>query len=905
MSKNTQKNYYQLSSEQALKDFNVEPKNGLRETDIKNRQQKYGKNILPEGKKFSAIGLFFSQFKDVLIIILIFAATVSLAISFFGGHGSPTEALLIYFIVLSIAIVGFLNEYKAEKTVEALKKLVSQTCRVRRDGEIFEIEVSELVPGDILLLEEGNKIAADARLLEVNHLKTNEANLTGESVTVSKHSEVLNKDLPLADQLNMVFSGTLITTGTATAVVVQTGASTQIGRIAKLVSEIQSDETPMQKKLDDLGRKLGFVVIGICVIVFFVVLFFNKDLQNADFLQRALLAFTAAVALAVAAIPEGLAFVVRISLALGARRMATKKALVRRLSAVESLGSTDVVCSDKTGTLTKGEMTVRQLLAGVELFEMSGSGYEVNGNLQKNNKKIAPNSDVLRLCEIGLLCNNSKIRQGDMIGDPTEGCLLISAAKVGLNEEKVLAGMPRVGEVPFSSDRKMMSTLHETKKGYLAAVKGAPDVLIKKCTHILKNGKVVAISAVDKKLVTETIKTMAAQSLRVLGFAYREFSEKPGEYQMERNLVFAGLQGMMDPPRAEVKEVIERVQREAGVRVIMITGDNVDTACAVAAEIGITGDAITGLELDKLTETDFKNVVEKIGIYARVNPEHKIRIVEALKHHGHQVAMTGDGVNDAPAIKAADIGIAMGITGTDAAKEASDMILLDDQFLTIINAVEEGRGIYDNVRKFVNFLLSCNIAEVVTILLGILVHGNLLLTAAQLLFINIVTDGLPAVALGSDPSAQNVMKFKPSRYQGAIVTRRIWAEIIVFGILMSIVILLQYNFALQAGGALLATSAVFMGMVVYEFVRLVDIRTDYPIKWFSNPLLTVSMLVSLAIQLAILYIPALAQIFTVQPITGFDWLLIVGGSVILFVIMKLLNPIFDLIGPENKPIKQV
>lgn len=904
MSKNTQKiNYYQKSFDEVLGEFDVDIKNGLSSAGVKNRQQKYGFNVLPSGKKFSAVKLFFSQFKDVLIIILIIAATVSLGVSFLEEHGTATEALLIYFIVLSIAVVGFLNEYKAEKTVEALKKLVSQTCRVRRDGEVLEIEVGQLVPGDILLLEEGNKIAADARLIEANHFEVNESSLTGESIPLSKHVKVLTKELPLADQLNMVFSGTLVTTGTATAVVVETGAQTQIGKIAKLVSEVEDEETPMQKKLDDLGRKLGFVIIGICAAVFFIILFLDKDLQNEAFLQRALLAFTAAVALAVAAIPEGLAFVVRISLALGARRMAAKKALVRRLSAVESLGSTDVVCSDKTGTLTKGEMTVRRLLAGSELFELSGSGYEANGNLQQNGKKIAPNADILRLCEIGLLCNNAKIKNGEMMGDPTEGCLIVSAGKVGLNEQKVLALLPRIGEVPFSSSRKMMSTLHKNKDKFFVAVKGAPDILLKHCTHILKSGKVVAISEADKKQIENTIKQMAGESLRVLGFAYREFSEKTGEYQMERNLVFAGLQGMMDPPRIEVKEVIQRVQREAGMRVIMITGDNIDTAKAVAAEIGITGEAISGIELDQLNEIQFKNVVEKIGIYARVNPEHKIRIVEALKHHGHQVAMTGDGVNDAPAIKAADIGIAMGITGTDAAKEASDMILLDDQFLTIINAVEEGRGIFDNVRKFVNFLLSCNIAEVITVLLGILVHGNLLLTAAQLLFINIVTDGLPAVALGSDPAARNVMKFKPAKYQGAIVTKRIWAEIVVFGILMSVVLLLQYNFILNTDGVLLASSAVFMGMVVYEFVRLVDIRTDYHIRWFSNPLLTVSMVVSLAIQLAILYVPPLAQIFTVTPITGMDWLIIAGGSVALFVIMKLLNPVFDLIGPENKPLK--
>lgn len=902
MSKSTP-NFYQQSADAAAEFFNVTPSTGLGSTEVKHRISKFGDNVLPSGPKFSVVKLFLSQFKDALIIVLIIAATVSLGLSFFEAHGSPTEALLIYFIVLSIAVVGFLNEYKAERTVEALKKLVSQTCRVRRDGEVVEIEASQLVPGDIVLLDEGKKVPADIRLIVANHLQVNESSLTGESVPVSKHAKVLTKELPLGDQRNMLFSGTLITVGAAEGVVVATGAATQIGKIASLVSEVEDEETPMQRKLNDLGRKLGFVIIGICAIVLLVILFLDRDLQNQDFLQRLLLAFTAAVALAVAAIPEGLAFVVRISLALGARRMAAKNALVRKLSAVESLGSTDVVCSDKTGTLTKGEMTVRQLFAGGDIFELTGSGYQTAGNLQKSGKKIVANKDVLRLCEIGLLCNNATLKNDQILGDPTEGSLLVAAAKVGLHRAKVDAANPRVQEVPFNSDRKMMSTLHKTKTGYVSAVKGAPDVLLKYCTHIVKNDKVVAITASDKKEITQQLDAMAHQALRVLGFAYREFSVVPGEYKMERGLVFVGLQGMMDPPRTEVKEVIERVQREAGMRVIMITGDNLETAKAVAKEIGIVGEALSGLELDAMTDKQFQERVEQVSVYARVNPEHKIRIVQALKHHGHQVAMTGDGVNDAPAIKAADIGIAMGITGTDAAKEASDMILLDDQFLTIIKAIEEGRGIFDNVRKFVNFLLSCNIAEVITVLLGILLHGNLLLTAAQLLFINIVTDGLPAVALGSDPASKNVMKFKPKHYQQAIINGRVWAEIIIFGGLMSLALLAQYTFNLGQHGAMVATSAVFMGMVVYEFVRLIDIRTDYHIKWFANPLLTVSMLASMAIQLAILYIPPFANLFNVTPITGLDWLMIAGGSVALFVIMKLLNPLFDLIGPENRPAK--
>jgi Ca2+-transporting ATPase len=444
----------------------------------------------------------------------------------------------------------------------------------------------------------------------------------------------------------------------------------------------------------------------------------------------------------------------------------------------------------------------------------------------------------------------------------------------------------------------MMTTLHQAQKGYFVATKGAPDVLLEHCTKLLQGGQEVPLTPEAKKEITGQITAMAGKALRVLGFAYRNFDAKPSEEAMEKDLVFVGLQGMMDPPREEVAEVINRVQSEAGMRVIMITGDNIETAKAVAHEIGIVGEAITGMELDKLSDEQFKERVEKIGIYARVNPEHKIRIVQALKHHGHQVAMTGDGVNDAPAIKAADIGIAMGITGTDAAKEASDMILLDDHFITIIKAVEEGRGIFDNVRKFVNFLLSCNIAEVITVLLGILIHGNLLLTAAQLLFINIVTDGLPAIALGSDPASRDVMKFKPHHYQQAIINKRVWFEIFIFGGLMSAVLLFHYSLALDSRGAMVASSIIFLAMVAHEFARLADIRSDYHMKWTSNPMLLLSILASLGIQVSIIYVPFLADIFKVSPLGWEDWAIILVASMALFGTMKLLNPLLDRIGPE-------
>lgn len=889
-------NFYSKTTQETAAELQVDPAVGLDTQAVQERTQKYGSNRLPSGPRVSVIGLLLSQFKDVLIIVLIVAATVSLALSIYEQEGLPTEALLIYGIVIAIALVGFFNEYKAEKTVEALKKLISSTCRVRRDGEVLEIATEQLVPGDIVLVDEGKKIPADIRLLQANRLQANEASLTGESLPVNKSTDPLRGELALGDQKNMLFSGTLVTTGTAVGVVTATGAATEIGTIARLVSEVEDEQTPMQRKLDDLGKKLGLIIIAICVVVFALIMVI--DTQHTELVHKVIFAFTAAVALAVAAIPEGLAFVVRISLALGARRMAGRKALVRKLSAVESLGSTDVVCSDKTGTLTKGEMTVRKIYADGKTYELSGSGYDITGQLTIQGA-AAPVTDGLRaVAEVGVLCNNASLKDASVLGDPTEGCLLVSAAKLGIERATLDKSHPRLDEVPFSSDRRMMTTLHQTSNGFLVAAKGASSVMLEHCTHEQVNGKVVALTPVRKKAIAAEAKAMASSALRVLAFASRAVKTRPSEADLEKNLTFIGLQAMMDPPRQEVQAVIGRIQREAGMRVIMITGDSIETAKAVAAELGIKGEAITGLELAKLSDAEFTDRVEQIGVYGRVNPADKIRIVQALKKHGHQVAMTGDGVNDAPAIKAADIGIAMGLTGTDAAKEASDMILLDDKFVTIINAIEEGRGIFDNVRKFVNFLLSCNIGEVLAVLLGVLIHHDLVLTAAQLLFINIVTDGLPAIALGSDPVAKNVMQFKPHHYQQAIVNKRVWVEIFVFGGIMAAVLLAHYSLVLPSEGALAATSVVFLAMVVYEFVRLLDIRSDFHMKFWSNPLLALSLLVSVVLQAVLLYLPSLAAIFDVQSVGWQHWLFIGGISLALFAIMKVLNPVFDIIGPE-------
>ncbi len=888
------KKWYQLGSDEVLQTLEVDSNKGLSSNEVASRLDKYGPNELHGAKKINPFQLFIGQFKDALVIVLLISAAVSFGLAFAEDGGSVKESLLIFAIVIAIAMVGFFNEYKAEKTVEALKKLVGFKAKLRRDGETVEVDANALVPGDIALLEAGQKVPADIRLLDVSELNINEASLTGESLPVSKNSTEVSNDVSLGDQKCIAFAGTFVTSGSALGVVVESGQQTEIGKIADLVNSVESEATPMQHKLDELGKKLGYFIAGVCIVVFFIVFFFVGEGNDKGFIHHLIFAFTAAVALAVAAIPEGLAFVVRISLALGARRMAAKNALVRKLSAVEALGSTDVICSDKTGTLTKGEMTVRQVYVNETVGEVTGSGYGVNGNLTFDTHKLP--SSLKLLLTIGVICNDATLKDEIVLGDPTEGSLLVSAGKGGVELQKTLAQYKRVSTIPFSSERKQMSTVHELKKGkYFVASKGAVEMVLASCTQYLdKDGKAKKLSETIKQEILAKNQDFAGQALRVLAFAYKEVSSQPkGSTESEKGLIFVGLQAMMDPPREEVIDVIHRVTAEAGMRVIMITGDYVETAKAVAREIGIKGEAISGTELDELTQEEFEERVEHISVYARVNPEHKIRIVRALQKHGHQVAMTGDGVNDAPAIKAADIGIAMGKTGTDVAKEAADLILLDDQFLTIVNAIEEGRGIFDNVRKFVNFLISCNIAEVITIVIGIVFFQDLLLTAAQLLFINIVTDGLPAVALGSDPARANVLQAKPKRFQEAIVSSRVWVEIFIFGTLMSILLAFQYWYNHTNEGTVAAVSATFTAMVVYELVRLVDIRTDYKIKWFSNPWLTVALVSSFIISIALLYIPFLASYFEVGPLSSHDWVIMLLGSTFLIVVMKLLNPVLD------------
>ena len=890
--------FYQASSTEIFRVLKTK-REGLATEEANERLKKFGLNKLSEKGKISPFKLFIDQFRNILILILIAAATLTYAIYFFGGRESSDliEGSLILAIVVIIAVLGFIQEYRAERAIEALKKLLAFKAKVIREKKEKEIDTTGLVPGDVVILEEGEKVPADIRLIQVANLQTNEASLTGESAPIMKTADILSGNLEIADQKNMVFSGTTITAGRGIGVVIATGDSTQIGKIARAVSDTKEEDTPIQKRLDNLGKILGYGTVAVSVFVFIFIVFFAKDFAQFSVLQRIIHSFVAAVALAVAAIPEGLPAVVTISLAFGTGRMLKKNALVRKLTSMETLGSVDVICADKTGTLTTGEMTVREIYFESGLYTVTGQGFNSHGEFLLNDKKTDPEKLKL-LMRAALACNNAVFEEENnkILGDPTEGALVVSAYKAGIKETG-----KRLYEVPFSSERKMMSVLVEEAPNYggkkIVYTKGAPEIVLKVCTKLIKDGKAVNLDEKERNRILEENAKMAAKALRVLGFAYKE-SAKGEKEDMEEDLIFIGLQGIMDPPRPEVKELIGTC-RNSGIRIIMITGDHLATARAIASEIGIKGAAVTGEDLENLPDKEFEKKVESIDIYARVNPEHKLRIVEALKKYGHIVAMTGDGVNDAPALKRADIGIAMGITGTDVAKEASDIVLLDDQFGTIVAAIEEGRGIFDNIRKFVDYLLSCNIGEVLVVFLALLIFKDIPLTAVMLLWINIVTDGLPAVALGLDPAEKGILRHSPKKFQGEIIDLRVWVEIAFFSIALTIatVSIFVINLSESINEARAAT---FMAIIIFELVRLANIRSDYKISLLENVWLPLAIVSSILLQLILVYIPTFANWFQIEPIDSFDWLYIGMVSIILFLTFKLLDSLLDKIASLKK-----
>ncbi len=875
---------HSLSQEKILEEFHTS-ESGLSSEEVKKRLESYGPNKLTEKKRISALSMFLGQFKNTLTLILLGAVVLVLFIYYFGDKDQSDliEAGLILSIVLMITVLGFIQEYKAEKALESLKKLLAYKAKVKRDGKEQEVDVADLVPGDIVVLEEGLKIPADMRLLQVINLHTNESSLTGESTTVEKDIKELPENTQIADQHNMLFAGTVITSGRGEAVVVKTGDLTEIGKIAGLVANETDDETPIQKRLDQIGKMIGYIVLGISAVVFIFIFFFADDYSSLPILQKVIHSFIAAVALAVAAIPEGLPAVVTIALAMGTQRMAKKNALMRKLNAVETLGSVDVICSDKTGTLTKNEMTVKEMFFDGKQYEVSGIGYDLSGEITQGGKK-ADTKPLTLLLQAGLYNNNAQVEKDKVLGDPTEAALLISARKAGFSADD-----KRALEIPFTSERKMMSVVVKQGSKYVVFTKGAPEILINHCKEMIADGKTKKIAEKDKSFINEQVSGMNSRALRSLGFAYKELTEsefkaqKDDEKKLEDGLIFIGLQGMIDPARKEVHHLIETC-KESGIRVIMITGDHEVTAKAVANEIGITGESLTGAVVDAMPDDEFVKTVERVSIYARVNPGTKMKIVDALKKNGHIVAMTGDGVNDAPAMKRADIGIAMGITGTDVAKEASDMVLLDDKFSTIVSAIEEGRGIFQNIRKFVHYLLSCNIGEVMVVFAGVIWFKDLPLTATMLLWINVVTDGLPAVALGMDPAEKNIMKLSPKKFQTEIITKKLWIEMCIFGLMLTVAILGLYDYNLVHEHAIEAKGAAFIAIALFELVYLFLIRSTFGASFFSNKWLWIAIVVTVFMQVAIVYVPFFATLFEVRHIDIFDWMYIGITTVVLWLI---------------------
>ncbi|MBS3133178.1 calcium-translocating P-type ATPase, SERCA-type [Candidatus Woesearchaeota archaeon] len=840
--------YYKLSADKVLSGLNTSPK-GLRSEEAASRLNQYGPNRLKEGKKISPLKIFFSQFNNFLVWILLVAVAISASI------GEVVESIVIIIIVLLNAVIGFIQEFRAEKAVEALKKLSGIKADVLRDGVRKQIDAKQLVPGDIIFIETGDKISADCRVIEQSNFETQESSLTGESTPVRKDISAL-KEAPVAEQINMAFSGTIVTKGRAKAVVVKTGMQTEIGRIAKLIQETKEELTPLQKKLAKFGKQIAVLTLIIAAIVFAATVLRGEDLLEM---------FKTAVSLAVAAIPEGLPAVVAMSLALGVQRMIKRNALVRKLPSVETLGSTTVIATDKTGTLTMDKMTVKKLYVKGKIVDVAGEGYSTN-------EKLAAGEDETLLMRIGVLCNDSALSGSGISGDPTEAALLVSAAKAGMIKEELDTRFKRVGEIPFDSGRKRMTTIHEVGNQKIMYTKGAPDVVLKLCDRIYVNGKIKKLTAADKKEIEAVNGKFASDALRVLGFAYKPVK---GEKHEEKSLVFVGLQAMIDPPRPEVKKAIEEC-KEAGIRVIMVTGDHKLTAVAIAKQLGIEGTAITGVELDRIKNIEDK--IDEIGVYARVNPEHKIRIIDALKKKKHVAAMTGDGVNDAPALKKADIGIAMGITGTDVAKEASKMVLTDDNFASIVNSVKEGRGIYDNIKKFIYFLLSSNLAEVMVIFAAILIGLKLPLLAIQILWVNLITDGLPAVALGVEPVSKDVMKRRPRKISEGIITKSMIVRLLLMGSVITIGTLSMYLWSLYRSGwtwgqellsaspdYVYAITMAFTTLVVFEMVNALASKSEEKSFFsglFDNKWLLLAILSSLLLQAIIIYTPLNAYFHT-------------------------------------------
>lgn len=866
--------------------------NGLTEENAGKRLEEFGLNRLKQEKKISPLKLFLNQFTGKLVIVLIIAALLSIIIN------DWLEATVVLAIVVINAVLGFHQEFKAEKSMEALRKMTALTAKVIRSGKIKVIDATLIVPGDIVLIETGDKVPADMRLIESFNLKIDEAILTGESLATTKHKEKIDGQQPLAEQHNMCFANTIATYGHAKGIVVATAMKTEFGKIAGLITQAPQEDTPLKKKLETLGSSLIKITTSIIVLLFIVGIVYGNDLHEM---------FKVAVSLGVAAIPEGLPAVITITLGIGAFQMAKRNALVRKMPSVEALGSVTVICSDKTGTLTRNEMVVQKVFAANKIFDVTGTGYEPQGEFLSNEKKIdvQKEKELLKLLQIAAECNDSVLQQENneytIIGDPTEGSLAVLAQKAGVEKHA-----KRTDEIPFESERKMMTTIHEINGKKIAFTKGAIEQILDKSTHIFENNKITKLSIEKKKQILAQEARLAKQAYRILGFAFKELS---GNEKPEQNLCFVGFAAMNDPIRQGVVEAIETTKK-AGIKVKIITGDNPLTALAIGEKIGLKGPAITGSELDKLSEEEFVKTVQTTNIFARVSPQHKFRIVSTLKELGEIVAVTGDGVNDAPALKKADIGIAMGIKGTDVSKEAADLILKDDHFSTIVLAIKEGRKIYTNIKSFVKYLLAANIGEVIIISLAMLSNFALPLVPLQILWLNIVTDSLPALALGTDKSEKDSMEKKPRNPKETILDNT-KTFILVAGILSTIVVFTAFFYGLgfdNHNGATTdflnteqgfdypskARTMAFTTLVVFELLFVFSSRGDnkgvFESSPFSNPFLIKMVLLSLLLQVAVVYGPTLtAEIFpsidlahinafATTPLTPTDILVVFGLS---------------------------
>lgn len=886
--------WYTRTSEEVVQFWQSSFTDGLSSAEAKLRLEKFGSNELAEKEKTAWWKRFLAQFQDFMVLVLLGATLIS---AFLGEYA---DAITILIIVLMNAVLGFIQEYRAEQSLAALKKLASLTARVVRNSMVQQIPARELVPGDILVLEAGDKLSADARLINVHNMEVEEAALTGESISVRKvANREFSEDAPLGDRKNMVFSGTNVVKGRGKAVVCATGMATEVGQIADMIQATAEETTPLERRLDHLGKWLVWGCLAICLVVVITGVIKGESL---------FLMCMAGISLAVAAIPEGLPAIVTVALALGVQRMIKQQAIIRKLPAVETLGCTTVICSDKTGTLTQNAMTVRQIFAAGKHYEVTGTGYDIKGDILLNQQSFdISNNKALQQClTIGVLCNNSILKQNKIAitgiwrnktetgwsieGDPTEGAIIVAAAKASIWQAEIEKVQKRVNEIPFEAERRRMSVVYRDNNGNnILYVKGAPDVILELCRYYHTDAGPTSVTKDYLAQINSVNEQMTSAALRVLAVAYRRLTpaqaQNPDE-SIENDLIFAGIIGMIDPPREEVKTSIA-LCREAGIKTVMITGDHRNTAIAIAQELNIYKEdqhkALTGKELDALNEPELDTIVNRVTVYARVSPAHKLRIVRALKRQGHIVAMTGDGINDAPAIKEADIGVAMGITGTDVTKEASAMVLADDNFATIVAAVKEGRGIYENIRKFIRYLLACNIGEVLTMFLAALFGLPMPLLPVQILWVNLVTDGLPAMALGVDPSNPNVMQ-RPPRHPGeSVFSRGLSRKIIGRGIQIGLSTLLVFSviYYIQSDLALARTAA-FATLVYCQMFHVFDCRSEtvtiFELKFTTNIYLLAAVAFSTIMQLSVMYIPFLSSIFSTVPLSLAHWVLVLTVS---------------------------